>query len=288
MVAFVVAWLALAGGSAPSEGDVLAYGKRLNVNRIDPRLASERYQAWLGRTLGRDATITWSRDDCGEGGGGYEDLPLCLTAEATLRPHGRVTISIAVGSVKAGLGGKPALFYGMIEGLGPSESIEPGDLPRLASKVRAAQALGAEMSRLPDLPPDDEAWIRQIQRTPAAKFVPHLSGETAFGDWVTARAGPHARVTWLVEGCRNLGDHGAPPAEMAIVKDEWAFVDVKFEDPDVHVLTQVKVGTCRKGMWAKPVVSEVQLYDKRPGHAHIEVVSLDALETKLRTIRARQ
>ena len=67
----------------------------------------------------------------------------------------------------------------------------------------------------------------------------------------------------------------------------WPEANVTFVDPDVSVTTQVRVGTCRKGMWGKPVVSEVQLYDKRPGHIHIESVSLDVLETKLRAIRAR-
>jgi len=55
---------------------------------------------------------------------------------------------------------KPAVFFGVIEGLGPSESIEGGDLPLLASKIRAAQAISAEISQRPDLPIDDDAWIR--------------------------------------------------------------------------------------------------------------------------------
>jgi hypothetical protein len=288
VVAFAVMLLALAAGTAPSQGNVLAYGKRLNVNRIDSHLASERYQAWLGRTLGPDATITWSSDDCGEGGSDTEDVPLCVTAEAQLRPRGRVIISIAVGSAKAGLGGKPALFFGMIEGLGPRESIAPGDLPLLASKVRTAQEFSADLSRRPDLPPDDAAWIREIQRMPAARLVPRLAGDTAFGDWITSRAGPRTKVEWFIQGCGYRERHGGPPVDLTGDKDEWALVDVKFEDPDVSVLTQVRVGTCRKGMLGKAVVSWVQLYDKRPGHIHIEIVSLDVLETKLRAIRARQ
>jgi hypothetical protein len=264
----------------------LAYGKRLNVNRIDSHLRSERYPAWLARTLGPDATITWSSDDCAEGGGGYEDVPLCITAEAQLRPRGHLILRVAVGTAKGGLGGKPALFFGMIEGLGPSESIEPGDLPLLASKVRAAQDLGAELSRRPDLPPDDDAWIRQIQRTPADRLVPGLSGDAAFGDWIATRAGPRAKVEWFVAGCGHRGHHGGPPVDLTGDKDEWAFVAVQVEDPQVNVLTDVRVGTCRKGMWGKAVASKAQLYDKRPGHIHIENVSLDGLETKLGVIRA--
>jgi hypothetical protein len=286
MVGFAVTLLTLAAGTAPSERDVLAYGKRLNVNRIDPHLHSERYPAWLGRTLGPDATITWTSDDCGESGGGYEDVPLCITAEAQLRPRGRVILSVAVGSAKGGLGGRPALFFGMIEGLGPSESIEPGDLPLLASKVRAAQDLGAELSRRPDVPPDDDASIRQIQRMPAARLVPGLSGDTTFGDWIATRAGPRAKVGWFGSDCGRPGHHDGPPVDLTGDKDEWAFVAVVVEDPEIEVVTNVRVGTCRKGMWGKAVASKAQLYDKRPGHIHIENVPLDVLEGKLAVIRA--
>jgi hypothetical protein len=285
MVALVLMVLTLASGTGPSPRDVLAYGKRLDVSRIDPRLRSERYEAWLGRTLGRDATIAWSSDDCGESGGGYENVPICITAEARLRPRGRVIISIAVGSAKSGLGGKPAVFFGGIEGLGPREDVATGDLPLLASKIRTAHAVGAELARRPDLPPDDDAWIRQVQRMPAARLVPGFPGDAAFGDWVAARAGSRAKVEWFVEGCGHRGHHGGPPVDLTGDNDEWAFVDAAFEDSDVHVLTHVRVGSCRKGMWGNAVASAAQLHDKRPGHAHIDEVPLDVLETKLSAIR---
>lgn len=286
MVAFAVMALTLAAASGPSEGDVLAYGKRLNVHRIDSRLASERYQAWLVRTLGRGATITWRSDDCGEGRGGYENVPVCFSAEARLRPRGRVFISIGVGSTEQGLRGGPGLFFGIIEGLGPAEYIKPGDLPLLASKVRTAQALGGELSRRPDVPVDDDAWIRQIQEMPAARFVPGAPGDGTFGDWLTRRAGSRPKVEWFIDGCGNRGKHGGTPVDLTGDKDEWAFVDAELDDPDVHVLTRIRIGTCRKGTWGEPIVSLVQLFNKRRGHTHTEQVSLDVLETKLREIRA--
>jgi hypothetical protein len=149
MVGFAVILLFLATGTAPSEADVLAYGKRLDVNRIDSRLGSELFQSWMERTLGRSATVTWRSDDCGEGGG--NNSPLCITAKARLRPRGSVVLSIAIGSVQGGFGGKPTLFFGIIEGLGPSELLEGEDLPLLTSKIRAARALDAELSQLPEV-----------------------------------------------------------------------------------------------------------------------------------------
>ena len=92
MVGVVASLLTLAAVMDPSEADVLAYGKRLNVKRIDPRLGSERLQPWVERTLGPGAEVTWSSGDCAEGGG--DSAPTCLTAEANLRPRGRVVLSI--------------------------------------------------------------------------------------------------------------------------------------------------------------------------------------------------
>jgi hypothetical protein len=286
MVGLALMFLALAAGTEPAEQDVLAYAKRLNVNQIDSRLGSERYQDWLRRTLGPNATITWGSDDCGEGGGHYENVPLCFTAEARLRPQGRLSLSVAVGTAQGGLGGTPVLWFGMIEGLGPHEYIKQGDLPFLASKVRAAQVIGAELSRRPDVPPDDDAWIRHVQRIPAAGLVRGLSRDTAFGDWVSSRAGPSAKLEWFIEGCGRREHHGGPPVDLTGDNDEWAFVDISFEDPEVKVGLQVRVGTCRKGIWGKAVASAARLSDKRTGRTHFEEVSLDALETKLRVIRA--
>jgi hypothetical protein len=286
MVAFGVVLLALVHEPPPRE--VIAYAKQLDVKKIDSRLGSERYEVWLTRTLGPDATITWESDDCGEGGNGYGDVPVCITAEAKLRPRGQVVISIAVGSFRGGLGGVPVVFFGMIEGLGPREDIKAGDLPLLKAKVRAARTLAAELSRRPDVPPDDDGWIRHVEQMPVARLVPRSSGDMAFGDWIAARAGAGAKVEWFVEGCGHRGRHGGPPVDLTGDKDEWAFVAVGFETADVHVSTKVRIGTCRKGIWGKAIASPARLYDKRPGHPHFDEVSLEALETRLSAFGTRQ
>jgi hypothetical protein len=286
MVAFTVMLLGLAAGPAPSEADVVAYGQRLDVKRIDSRLRSEPLQSWVERTLGRSGTVTWSSDDCAEGGG--DSAPLCITAETRLRPRGRVVLSVAVGSVQSGLGGKPALFFGAIEGLGPTEPLETGDLPLLTSKLRAARALDAELSQLPDVPIEDDTWIRHVQQIPAARLVPGVSGETTFRDWIRARGRGSASVKWSVEGCGPAGN----PRRLEMMgvtedEDEWAFVNVKLEEPGASVLVHVRIGTCRKGIAGKAVASPASLYDRRdPAHGHIDRVSLEVLDARLADIRA--
>lgn len=287
MVAFAVMLLGLAAVDAPSEADVVAYGQSLDVHRIDSRLRREPLESWVERTLGRSGTVTWNSDDCAEGGG--DSAPLCITAEVRLRPRGRVVLSIAVGSVQGGLGGKPALFFGAIEGLGPTESLRGGDLPLVTSKLKAARALDAQLSQLPNVPIDDDAWIQHVQQLPAASLVPGASADTPFRDWIAARGAPGAMVKWSLWGCGPRGQPGR--LEMMGVtadKDEWAFATVTLDEPDAGVNMQVRIGTCRKGITGKAVASPANLYDKRPAHRHIESVSLEALDARLADIRTHR
>jgi len=85
----------------------------------------------------------------------------------------------------------------------------------------------------------------------------------------------------------NAGCSTCSPVDLTGDKDEWAFVGATLEEPEAHVSVSVRVGTCRKGIAGNAVASAAQLYDKRPGHIHIEQVPLDVLEAKLREIRAR-
>jgi hypothetical protein len=289
MLSLVLAFLTVATGTEATqvtEADVLAYGKRLDVHRIDARLRSARYQDWLQRALGPDATIRWAADDCAEGRSGEDDVPVCLTADARLRPRGRVSVSVAVGSVRGGLG-SAAVFFGSIEGLGPSEAINQGDLPGLAAKVRASRARATKLARLPDVLVDDTGWIGQVLLMPAARLDPRLPGNIAFGDWIAGRAGPGAKADWYIAGCGAREGHGGPPVDLTGDNDEWAFVAVEFQDADVDVIIEVRLGTCRKGPFGKPVIARAHVRDKRPHHDRVDLVSLDELDAMLSAIRAR-
>jgi len=279
-LAGLTALLLAASPLLPPQAQLIAYGKRLSTKRIDAQLADEPLQVWLRKVLGRDAEMRWEVDDCGEGGDSEGPSPLCLTVEAAMRPHGRVVLEIAIGSSDSGIEGEPVLFYGSLEGLGPTEVLERDELHLLRSKVRTARKMDTDGAQLPDVPLDEDAWSRQIQAIPMTR----LGGKPTDGsvaEWVAARAGSSAAVTWHVAGC---GNHG-PPVALTGTNDEWAFVVGSFDEPAVHVSITLRAGTCRKGPRGKPTLRSISVWDKRRGR--IQDSSLDALAETLAEIRRR-
>src|SRR5438309_11974924 len=72
--------------------EIIAYAKRINVCRLDPRLPRQRFDRWFKEIVGPSAKIEWEVNDCGEQTGSPadkgRDFPFCAQAEATL-PDGR-------------------------------------------------------------------------------------------------------------------------------------------------------------------------------------------------------
>src|SRR5207249_8000668 len=66
------------------------------------------FETWLTQSIGQDASISWEVNDCGEGGDGQEEVPVCAAAEVKLGACGRIYIGIAVGDSAGGISGKPA------------------------------------------------------------------------------------------------------------------------------------------------------------------------------------
>jgi hypothetical protein len=64
-----------------------------------------------------------------------------------------------------------------------------------------------------------------------------------------------------------------------------ALRDALLNNPIVGVRVQFRVGTCRKGALDAPAVTSVSVFDKRPGHIHIEETPLDHLPALLGDIR---
>ena len=119
---------------------MIAYAKRINVCRLDPRLPRQRFDRWFKEIVGPSAKIEWEVNDCGEQTGSPadkgRDFPFCAQAEATLPDGRKAVVRISVGTFKRGLSGEPKLFDAFIEREGQFYTIKQlGDLSeRLSSK----------------------------------------------------------------------------------------------------------------------------------------------------------
>lgn len=67
---------------AEEEREIIAYGKQLDVSKIDSRLPSQKFSDWVKTLAGEKAKTKWEVNDCGEQTGTEadrdRDLPICV------------------------------------------------------------------------------------------------------------------------------------------------------------------------------------------------------------------
>lgn len=108
--------LALAGPRIPlaaSDAAAIAAAKRTDVHRIEPSLPKQAFEKWLRGATGAHAEIHWEVNDCGEQTGNPSvdkgrDLPMCAEAQVALAGNRRLSVSLAVGVFRGGVGSGPA------------------------------------------------------------------------------------------------------------------------------------------------------------------------------------
>ena len=109
--------------------------KKAPVSLLDRGLPKVSLEFFL-KSEGEGAPIRWEVSDCGEQTGSpavdqERDFPKCVVADMELRDRHAVTVFIAVGTLKSGLVGVPALFSVTV--IDPSGLIHPvrhlSDLP---------------------------------------------------------------------------------------------------------------------------------------------------------------
>ena len=116
----------------------LSYAKRISVSQLDPSLRKQAFAQWFKQAVGPDAEISWEVNDCGEQTGGDNqkgrDIPTCVEAQASLSDGRKVVVRVAVGSLRRGILGRPALYYSVVMDKTEIRDVKNlGDLPRLLS-----------------------------------------------------------------------------------------------------------------------------------------------------------
>ncbi len=92
---------------------VIAAAKKVDVNTLEKQLPHAPFDEWLQKQVGATARIEWESNDCGEQDGvnRAEDFPLCGEATVKLPAGGKLGVQLAVGSLRKGVHGKPAVWF---------------------------------------------------------------------------------------------------------------------------------------------------------------------------------
>ena len=108
-----------AAGAAPRnptpESRVVAAGRHVDVHLLDSRLRSEPLGHWLRRAVRGRGTLAWEANDCGEQTGNPAntpaDFPVCAEATIAFPDGGKAGISLAVGTYRKGVHGRPVIWH---------------------------------------------------------------------------------------------------------------------------------------------------------------------------------
>jgi hypothetical protein len=92
--------------------------QEISVSQLDPALPSVSFEKWLRVEAGADAEFHWEVNDCGEQTGTAadrgRDFPMCVEAQADMKDRRTIVVSIAVGTSKKGVVGKPAVYFAQL------------------------------------------------------------------------------------------------------------------------------------------------------------------------------
>lgn len=97
------------------EQRVVATVQKLSARSLDPELPDEPFAEWFQSIVDKDAKVAWESNDCGEQTGDPKttpaEFPICGQASAKLPGARTITVMVAVGSNKKGIGGTPTVFF---------------------------------------------------------------------------------------------------------------------------------------------------------------------------------
>jgi hypothetical protein len=116
----MAAWLVLlmsvvAVAQTSQERKAISFAKAIPVSQLDKKLPATPFERWLTIQAGAGAQMTWEVTDCGEQTGttadSGRDFPMCVEVNAHTRDDREIVVSIAVGSFKQGIQGKPSTWW---------------------------------------------------------------------------------------------------------------------------------------------------------------------------------
>lgn len=128
------------------ERKAISFAKAIPVSQLDKKLPDVPFERWLTMQAGAGAQMTWEVTDCGEQTGttadNGRDFPMCVEVNAQMRDQREIVVSIAVGSFKQGIFGKPSTWWITVgNDSATDKALEKlSDLPVQLSGTRATPA----------------------------------------------------------------------------------------------------------------------------------------------------
>ena len=110
--------------STTRDAKLIRQVQQFSVSQLDVALPSLAFEKWLHVEAGADAEFHWEVNDCGEQatadrGAGF---PVCVEAEADMKDHRAIVVSISLDTPKKGTFGKPTLHFAKL--VTPSTTID--------------------------------------------------------------------------------------------------------------------------------------------------------------------
>ncbi|MBI3585741.1 MAG: hypothetical protein HY088_01265 [Ignavibacteriales bacterium] len=98
-----------------TEDAAIKYAQKISVAKLDSTLTGKPLADWLRGIVGKNATIHWELNDCGEQTGNPEvdekrDIPACVGLDVDLMDGRKVSMAILIGTYKKGIFGSPEIY----------------------------------------------------------------------------------------------------------------------------------------------------------------------------------
>jgi hypothetical protein len=94
------------------EREGIQYLQDMPASKIEKGLPNVSFKQWIEMVLGAD--LHWEMNDCGEGGDGPSETPVCITVSQGAKVPADISVSISIGNSIGGVIDSPELFYGNV------------------------------------------------------------------------------------------------------------------------------------------------------------------------------
>lgn len=225
------------------QSEVIDYAKKYLVSEIESNVPPLSFEKWFQETVGKDSTIEWEIDDCGEQTGTSadrgRDFPMCVSAMISKPEFIEISVDIQFGTFKSGINNMKPVVRSIVasDEIG-SEWVENlsdlSEVLKLQEKTRRYFNPNRGSFQLSNEPPlgfekFSEMWVHTAEFDEKGKYVPiTANGGILIGETFYKINNYYSdRINWKLETMKING---------VSFKFEGTFAKLNFES-DGHFST---------------------------------------------------